>query len=356
MSVQSMFQMTPTEIRENVIACMEVGLVPFVTSSPGLGKSAIVAQIAKDFKLQLIDLRLSQCAPEDLMGLPMRADNGRARFVPFDMFPIEGDPLPDGKSGWLLFLDEFNSAKTAVQAAAYKLILDHMVGQLKLHPDVFCVAAGNLATDRAIVNQMSTAMQSRLVHLEMASSHKDFMAHAVKAGYDHRILGFLEFQPSKLHTFKPDHSDKTFACPRTWEFASRLIKDKPVHSISTGLLAGTISQGVAVELMTFLKEYENLPSYRAICEDPAKVQIPDSSGTRYAIVTMLISKFEKESFEQVVKYMRRMPPEIQVIFMRNIVRLDPKMRRDKVYIANSNHLVRFLNDDDDDADATNVAA
>lgn len=41
-------------------------LVPMVTGSPGIGKSAIVHQIAQEFGLKVIDLRLSQCDPTDL--------------------------------------------------------------------------------------------------------------------------------------------------------------------------------------------------------------------------------------------------------------------------------------------------
>lgn len=44
--------------------------------------------------------------------------NGRADYAPFAHFPIEGDPLPEGYSGWLLFLDELTSALPAIQAAA----------------------------------------------------------------------------------------------------------------------------------------------------------------------------------------------------------------------------------------------
>lgn len=39
-------------------------------------------------------------------------------FMPFNIFPLENTPLPKGKNGWLLFLDEFNSAPKDVQAAA----------------------------------------------------------------------------------------------------------------------------------------------------------------------------------------------------------------------------------------------
>ncbi|MFR7882339.1 MAG: hypothetical protein ACLU5J_13335 [Christensenellales bacterium] len=91
-------------------------------------KSSVDKQIAKEYNLKLIDLRLS-CDPTDLTGLP-HFEGRKATFSPFDIFPTEYAPIPENKEGWLLFLDEFNSANKAVQAASYKLILDRMVGKL----------------------------------------------------------------------------------------------------------------------------------------------------------------------------------------------------------------------------------
>lgn len=98
-------------------------LVPMIEGSPGMGKSAIVHQIAEQYGLKLIDLRLSQCDPTELMGFPSIGSNvdrtkARAGYVPMDTFPLEDDSIPAGHNGWLLFLDEFNSAPPAVQAAA----------------------------------------------------------------------------------------------------------------------------------------------------------------------------------------------------------------------------------------------
>lgn len=344
----TMFKLTPSEVRTEIINCMEAGLVPLVSSSPGLGKSALVRSIAKEFSLKLIDLRLSQCAPEDLMGLPMRKENGKAAFVPFDIFPLEGEKVPEGTNGWLLFLDEFPSATKMVQAAAYKVALDRMIGQETLHENCFVVAAGNLMTDKAIVNQLSTAMQSRLVHMEMEVSHKDWMKYALQSGIDPRVIGFLEFQPAKLQDFKPDHNDRTFACPRTWEFASKLIKGKPLESISKALLAGTISDGVAVEFYTFMEEYEKLPSFTSIMADPESTEVPSKSSTCYAVVAMLREKTDKSNLETVFKYMKRMSSEFQVIFARGLTKKIPTIVREKDFQQNICHLTKFLNDADDD--------
>ena len=117
MSGMSAFRCTPRQVRSFAVEILMAGLVPFIRSSPGMGKSAIVKSIADEYGMELLDIRLSTCAPEDLTGLPM-FEGGIAKFMPFDMFPIEGTPIPPGKNGWIIFLDEFNSAPKAVQAAA----------------------------------------------------------------------------------------------------------------------------------------------------------------------------------------------------------------------------------------------
>jgi len=92
-------------------------VVPFLKGSPGTGKSQIVHQIADNYNLALIDIRLSQCDPTDLAGFPT-IEGGKADYVPMKHFPVQSDPLPEGKAGWLIFLDEASSAPPAIQAAA----------------------------------------------------------------------------------------------------------------------------------------------------------------------------------------------------------------------------------------------
>lgn len=344
---QTLYKLGPSQVRDMIIRCLEVQLVPFVTGSPGIAKSAVFRQIADDFSLEMIDVRLSQCAPEDLMGLPMR-DGNHASFLPFKMFPTEDAELPENKNGWLLLLDEFNSATKMVQAAAYKIALDRMVGQASLHPQCFVAAAGNLSTDRAIVNQLSTAMQSRLIHFEMEASMAAFRKHANNAGFDHRILGFLEFQPDRLHSFNPDHTDRTFPCPRTWEFVSKLIKDRPFEEIPQALLAGAIGDGAAVEFHTFLQEFENLPSFQAILDEPKQIPVPPKASTRYAVVSMLLAKVNKDSLPSVATYVNRMSSEFQVLFYRSLVQRYPALRREPAYISGVEEVSKYLHNDEDE--------
>jgi len=320
-----MFTVTPNQAREEIINCISVGLTPLLTSSPGMGKSSLVQQIAKDFNLKLIDLRLSQCTPEDLQGFPMRTGN-KATFTPFDIFPIEGEEIPEGYDGWLLFLDELTSATKPVQAAAYKLILDRMVGSFKLHERVAIAAAGNKTTDKAVVNQMSTALQSRLLHYELEISVPEWNDVAYMLGIDHRIIGFINYMPSKLMDFRPDHTDTTFACPRTWEFLSKLIKGKEVSTSSSARVSSAIGEGNAVEFITFAQEYERLPKLPDILAKPLTAPIPPESSTKYAVMSMLVENFNTRNLDDILDYVERFDVELQIIFCRGAVARDKTIR------------------------------
>lgn len=345
MSGLSAYTCTPRQTKTFIIRCMASGLVPFVQSSPAMGKSAIVAQIAEEYNLEMKDHRLSTSAPEDLTGLP-HFENGKATFSPFDMFPTEDTPLPEGKDGWLLFLDEFNSASKMVQAAAYKLVLDHMVGQKKLHPRVKIVAAGNLSTDRAIVNPVSTAMQSRLIHLTMELDFQEFLEDvAFKYGWDSRIIAFLSYKPSLLHDFRPDHNDKTFCAPRTWEFVNKLIKGREVREDEAPLYAGAITSGVAVDFINFTKVYESLPKLNVIVKDPEGTALPADSATRYATVTHLMEHVDEDNFSQVTIYINRLPAEFRVLFFRGLIIQKPELRKHQAFRQAMVELSRYLHDD-----------
>ncbi|MFA7188500.1 MAG: hypothetical protein WC117_00260 [Sphaerochaetaceae bacterium] len=221
MSELNLYRVTPRVTRQYVEECLSSGLVPYVTSSPGLGKSSIAKLVAKQFNLLLIDYRLSGAAPEDQTGLPRFNQRGFAEHAAFeDIFPLEGTPLPKDENGheydgWLLLLDEFNSATRLVLASCYKLLLDRMVGQKKLHPNVAMMLAGNLGSDRALVNPIGTALESRVVHIEMMASFDEWLYDvALKENYDPRVIAFLSQNNNRLMDFKPDHQDKTFCCPR----------------------------------------------------------------------------------------------------------------------------------------------
>lgn len=365
-----LFKATPRKVREWAIDAMTSGCVPMVKGSPGIGKSAIFRSIAEEFNLELKDHRLSTSAPEDLSGLPdfNRNDIGgidTATFRPFDLFPVKGTPVPKGKDGWLLFLDEFNSAPKEVQAAAYKLVLDRQVGQIDLHEHTLIAGAGNLATDRAITNNLSTAMQSRLVHIIMEVSFREWWEDvAIPQNYDERIRGYLAWKGEKsLMNFSPDHQDETFPCPRTWEFMNRLIVGKTFKEITEadpqnpgksrtrhemdgkiGLYAGTIGEGEAVSFVQYCKVTQDLITIKDILADPSGCRLPNSTEMKWGQISHLMDKVTDKNFADICTYINRYDISFKVLFYRTVSKSQPSLIQHPAYIKSAIELAKWLFD------------
>lgn len=327
-----MIQLKVSQAKDVVETTLKANLVPFLKGSPGVGKSAIIKEIADKYNLKVIDLRLSQCDPTDLNGFP-NLDGKKATYRPMDVFPLEEDEIPKGYSGWLLFLDEFNSAPMSVQASAYKLTLDRQVGLHKLHPKVAIVCAGNLETDNAIVNSLSTALQSRLIHFELMVDHKEWLDWAAGNNIHHVVLSYINFKPNNIYSFKPENPDSTYACPRTWEFASKLLKHTSLDDPNlVYLLSGTLGEGVAREFIGFTKVYKNLPTIQQILDNPEKLDVPKDLSTLFALSGSIAANVSEDNFDTLFKFITRIPPEFIVITLRQILKREPEvLSKSKAY-------------------------
>lgn len=344
MTETNVFRTSPYRAIPMIKDILEAGLVPYLKSSPGMGKSATAEVITNDFNLKMVDHRISTSAPTDLTGLP-EIVNGRSRFNPFDIFPIESDEVPKGKNGWLLFLDEFNSGSKSVQAAAYKLILDKMVGQHRLHQNVGIMCAGNLETDRAIVTQLSTAMQSRLITLIFELDADEFINQVmIKQQWDSRIIAYLSYKHSAIMDFRPDHSDSTFCCPRTWDFLQRMTKGKPIVKTKMPLYTGTITSGVAVDFVNFTEISGDMPKFDDIILEPQATRIPTSPMVKWATTTHLAEKVEPKNFEPLCKYMNRMDMEFRICFFRMVLPHKPELRTHQYFPIAAQEFAKYLHD------------
>jgi MoxR-like ATPase len=136
---------------------------------PGVGKSQIVAKIAQQHGVDLVDIRLSQMEPTDLRGIPFRSGNKVEWSIPA-MLPH------DQHSSGILFLDEITSAPPAVSAAAYQLILDRRLGEYKMPEGWVIFAAGNRQGDRGVTYAMPAPLANRFTHYEV-EVHLDDWVH-----------------------------------------------------------------------------------------------------------------------------------------------------------------------------------
>jgi MoxR-like ATPase len=130
----------------------------FLWGGTGIGKSAIVRQLATSLNLPLQDVRALLLDPVDLRGLPFLGSDGRSRWATPEFLPKDGEGI--------LFLDELNAAPAMVQASCYQLVLDRKLGEYTLPDGWAIIAAGNRDSDRAVTTRMPSPLRNRFVHLE----------------------------------------------------------------------------------------------------------------------------------------------------------------------------------------------
>jgi MoxR-like ATPase len=244
---------------------------------PGIGKSSIVAQVAKEADLQFIDLRLSQLAPTDLRGLPVAVPPatgetiGTSTWYPPEFLPRTGKGI--------LFLDELNMAPPAMQGVAQQLILDRRVGSYEVPPGWFLWAAGNRKEDRASVFEMPAPLANRFLHLSLEADFDSFKAHALSREFAEQVISFLAFRPTLLH--KIDRQAPAWPSPRTWEMASRLhLAGLPIDA--------AVGEGAASEFRAYLAVYNDLPDLEAILKGKgSKIPFPAEPSCRWATTTGL---------------------------------------------------------------------
>jgi hypothetical protein len=333
------YTVTPKNAKALAIPVLMSGLCPMFSSSPGVGKSAIAAEICKEFNLEMVDIRLSTVDPTDLNGfIAPNLETGRADYLPPSVFPIEGmDTLPKGKDGWLIFFDEITAAPPSIQAAAYKVILDRMVGAHKIHPKAVMMAAGNGVKDNAVASRMSTALQSRMVHFEMVVNSKEWIEYAIAKKFDSRVVAYVEHRPDVLSSFDPKHTDKTFCCPRTMEFLSKILAKLPaglpVHDYSyMPLYAGTVGDGIGTEFRAFLEIYKELIKFETVVNNPKHAPIPEEPSALFALSGVIGERTDKDNILAVMQYVERLPIEHQVSCIKKIGAGKPELKTSRAFI------------------------
>lgn len=302
---------------------------------PGVGKSQTVRQIAKEIeertgkKSVVTDVRLLLFNPIDLRGIPTsNADKTLAIWLKPQIFQMDSsDDIVN-----ILFLDEISAAPQSVQAAAYQITLDRVVGEHKLPDNCIVIAAGNRVTDKSVAFKMPKALANRLLHIEVEGNFDSWKEWAIKSGVNDKVIGFLSFRRNYLMNFDAKSEDLAFSTPRSWEMVSNVLNNinddvSEVYPLITGL----VGAGVAVEFRTWCNVYNQLPDMDDIFNG-LQPRVPKSSDVMYAL-TAAMTSYAREHKEEITKiansirYAEKLPPDFGVVLMKDYMYIEKDYKR-----------------------------
>lgn len=331
-------------------------LVPLIMGKPGGGKSFCNRDIAqwlfKQHGETLVeydsaDQRTWETAnyaefnaalrdPVDILGTP---DNSGVctRWKPPGEFYALRRASPGIK---VLNLEEVTDAVTAMQNALCGVIYDKRAGNAHLSDKIFILASGNRTEDKSGANRLTSKFANRCIFYDFVENIDEWALWALENGIDPRLIQFLRFRPNLLSDFDPNR--RCNPTPRTWSMASKVPATLDT-GIYFGTIAGVVGEGAAAEYTGYLKVYMDLPDIDEIIMSPTKTKVPKDPATLYALTGAIAHRLSKDNVDRVVEYVDRMPPEFQVMCMKDALQLQPSIKQTKAFVSfavrNSNLMV-----------------
>ena len=314
-----MHTINPQNLMKELKDCIIAGYPAMIWGGPGIGKSEIPEQVAQELGVPLIDFRANLFDPVDVRGglkvVEMADGTYRTRYgVPEDY------PDSDYQGAVALFIDEISNAPKATQNALLQLLLNKRIGTYQLPVNTIIIAAGNRAQDRAAVNDMPAPVRNRFAHYTLEANVDDWVKWAMTNNVDDSITSFIRMRPSLLHN--TDGTDYAFPSPRTWAMLNRKL---PYMTDEFYGCASLVGDGPAGEYLNHKAIYKDLPDIDQIIEKPSTTSVPTDVSVLYAVSGALAARAAMDNFDNIMRFLRRLPPEYQVIIVRDSIAKQPDL-------------------------------
>lgn len=252
-----------------------LAITPLVSGKHGIGKSAMIKNIADDLGGICITIEGGTLKEGEITGLPYqyKDDEGkiRFRFLPYyaveriqneekrlftdagktlsDSTELTGDEnryamndlspekrveaITSGKvQPVIIFIDEINRTENTVYKELMNILLTRSVNGYQFPWWVLFVGAMNPSTQNSIysTNEMDPAQLDRFLKIKVGDSTPEWLKYGVDTGVSPDILDFIKANPKCLSPDSKELNDeeKPTPSPRGWDMVDTLIKSEPM--------------------------------------------------------------------------------------------------------------------------------
>lgn len=306
----------PGALMTVIRASAHAGVAPLLWGESGIGKSSLVRDIAAADSVPCETVLGSIREPSDFNGLPVVTDTGVRMEAPSWAKTLAASE--DG--GWLL-LDELTTVVPAVQKAMLAVILDHVVGDLRLPDRVRIIAAANPPDSAVDGWDLAAPLANRFLHVDynpapaawldglitgfpVATGISLLPLNAVtRARARGSISAFLRHRDELLHVRPEDPTLAGRAWPsrRTWTMLADVLAQMPAPAtlsnpldVETAIEAthlaasGLVGAGAAAEYLIW-REHCDLPDPEAMLDDPDNIVWPTAPDHTWAACSAAMS-------------------------------------------------------------------
>ena len=254
----------------------------WITSEPGLGKTALVGQLCERHDWGLVQAQFEENV--DLTGIP-DISGERTAFMKPELFH-QVEELAKTKEVVLLYIDEAAKIRSDAHKNFYTLLNEKQVAPHTQLPDnVKLILTSNLMEHGAISDQeIPPAVLNRIgFHNFTGPTPEEWLSYAASASVHPVVTSFLAENGDKLIQFDPN-SDELDATPRSWSNLGRSLakkekrwakNDKEITALTVETEAmAYLPKSIAKELVAHFAFENEIPKLKDIAQDPENTEMP----------------------------------------------------------------------------------
>ena len=197
---------------------------------PGVGKTQIMEQIAKECRIGLVSYTITHHTRQSAVGLPFIVEEefgGKkysvteytmSEIIASVYRKIKESGIPEG----ILFIDEINCVSETLAPTMLQFLQCKTFGNQQVPKGWIIVAAGNPSEYNKSVREFDMVTLDRVRKIDVDADFNIWKEYAVNHHINRAIINYLELRPNNFYKVEADIDGMQFVTARGWEDLSNL--------------------------------------------------------------------------------------------------------------------------------------
>ena len=235
-------------------------IVPCLVGPTGIGKTAIVNQVAKDLGAELVYFNMAQQNQGD-NALPVPHINAGQTLVQYALHHKFQEILDNPNKDFIVMCDELARAQIPVISEWMTVLNERQIQGRKFSNNVRFIAAMNPSSTMKgyedtdyIATEMDPAHLTRFHFIYMQADRIDWLNWAKENNIHEYVIRFLEDAKNVAYFYGQSVDDVRVRTPKGWEQLSDMLKDMDAQGLfdnpsddDRAFIAGVISDQIGYD-------------------------------------------------------------------------------------------------------------
>ncbi|MDE7185404.1 MAG: AAA family ATPase [Lachnospiraceae bacterium] len=292
----------------------------FLLGSPGIGKTAIMEQIAQELGIALVSYSMTHHTRQSALGLPFITHKSY-KGLEFDISEYTMSEIiasiyevmeQSGIEEGILFLDEINCVSETLAPSMLQFLQYKVFGRHSVPDGWVIVTAGNPPEYNKSVREFDVVTMDRMKLVEVEADYATWKEYALRQGIHSAVTTYLDMKKNDFYRVETTVGGKSYVTARGWEdlSAMMLLCEEEKLTVDETLVAQYLHNEKIVKEFTAYYElynkYKREYKVEEILAGTNSAQVVERAriakfDERLSLLGMLLDKLESEMKENLEK-------------------------------------------------------